>query len=413
MKIATIGGGAAGLTTAYLLDKTHNITLFEKQPILGGNVRTLGKNVATDRLPSGVFIDNGVIEFQRDHFVNFHKLLAKLDVPTKTIRGGSSNLFLANGKHILGPGIVKGGQLAPYTRAREFVKLLLLLPHYRRNRQQIDVPDEQIKGKPLSAFLQDDNPCHIWQKMLMMYGYSIPYRQIGDFPAEIALPVLRQSAMGTRWTRVVGGVYSYMEKIIAALRGEVRVGASITAIRRDADGVELMLATGETARFDKLIFAMPPDQVLAMLDDPTPEERDRFAAWQPNFATTIIHTDLSFYKRYGVTAYSEFDVFQKNTDGDAGYNAYLNRLCGLPEKAPHYSLAYNLTERIDPAKIIHRQHHHTPLYSAESLNHRAAVIATNGENHTYHAGAWLDNGLHEGAVNSALMVSRLLNGDRL
>jgi predicted NAD/FAD-binding protein len=407
MKIAIIGGGAAGLTTAYLLDKTHAITLFEKQPILGGNVRTLGKNVSGDGLSDGVYIDNGVIEFQRDHFVNFHRLLAKLGVQTETINGGSSSLFLANGQYLLGPGVVKKANLARPARLRATVKLLQLAPYYWKS---LSADPAVFRNKPLSDFIQDGNRWHIWQKMLLMYGYSIPYPQIADFPAEIALPVLNQSRMGTRWTRVVGGVYTYMEKILAALEGEVRLNAHIATIRRDADGVEITLKTGEQSRFDKLIFAMPPDQVLALLADPSPEERDRFNAWCANHATTVIHTDLTIYQRYGVTTYTEFDVFQKDTAGGAGYNAYLNRLCGLPESVPHYNLAYNLTDWLDPAKIIHTQPHHTPLYTADALRHREVVIATNGENHTYYAGAWLGNGLHEGAVSSGYAVSHLLGG---
>ncbi|MGB7417210.1 MAG: FAD-dependent oxidoreductase, partial [Thermosynechococcaceae cyanobacterium] len=36
MKIAVIGGGAAGMATAYFLDKQgHHVTVFERQPILG------------------------------------------------------------------------------------------------------------------------------------------------------------------------------------------------------------------------------------------------------------------------------------------------------------------------------------------------------------------------------------------
>ena len=37
MRIAVIGGGASGMATAYLLDKQgHHVTVFERQPILGG-----------------------------------------------------------------------------------------------------------------------------------------------------------------------------------------------------------------------------------------------------------------------------------------------------------------------------------------------------------------------------------------
>ena len=60
MKIAVIVGGAAGLVTACLLDAAHEVHVFERHPILGGNVRTLGGNVACDRLEDGVVTENGV-----------------------------------------------------------------------------------------------------------------------------------------------------------------------------------------------------------------------------------------------------------------------------------------------------------------------------------------------------------------
>ena len=59
MKVAIIGGGAAGMSCAYLLDKKHDVTVFEKQPMLGGNIRTLNKNVDLDngKLQKDLFID--------------------------------------------------------------------------------------------------------------------------------------------------------------------------------------------------------------------------------------------------------------------------------------------------------------------------------------------------------------------
>jgi uncharacterized protein len=59
-------------------------------------------------------------------------------------------------------------------------------------------------------------------------------------------------------------------------------------------------------------------------------------------------------------------------------------------------------------RIIHIQKHHTPLYTTESFQYRDEVVATNGENNTYHAGAYLGDGLHEGAITSAFRVAQLV-----
>ena len=48
------------------------------------------------------------------------------------------------------------------------------------------------------------------------------------------------------------------------------------------------------------------------------------------------------------------------------------------------------------------------LYTTESFQYRDEVVATNGENNTYHAGAYLGDGLHEGAITSAFRVAQLV-----
>ncbi len=174
------------------------------------------------------------------------------------------------------------------------------------------------------------------------------------------------------------------------------------------------MATGERCAFDKVVFAATPDQVLRIVSDPTDDEIRRFRAWHASEIETLVHTDISIYKHFGVTYFAEFDVFQNDENGDCGYNAYLDRLCGVPpERDNHYSLAYNLEARIRPDKIIHRQKHTTPLYTVDAVRFRPEIIETNGENHTFHAGAWLYDGLHEGAITSAVQVSKQLGGLRL
>jgi predicted NAD/FAD-binding protein len=111
------------------------------------------------------------------------------------------------------------------------------------------------------------------------------------------------------------------------------------------------------------------------------------------------------YDRYGIRKLSEFDFFE--TDKGWGYNASLNQLCGISSPR-EYSLAFQLQESIAKKDIIHIQKHHTPLYTVESFRYRDEVIETNGENNTYHAGAYLGNGLHEGAITSALRVAKLI-----
>ncbi|SMG67351.1 [weak similarity to] NAD/FAD-binding protein-like protein [methanotrophic bacterial endosymbiont of Bathymodiolus sp.] len=101
--------------------------------------------------------------------------------------------------------------------------------------------------------------------------------------------------------------------------------------------------------------------MLKLLQDPTENELKRFKAWQDNVINTMIHTDTSIYKHFGVAYFCEFDLFENPDNQGCGYNAYLDRLCGIDSQSdPHFSLAYNLEQQIDSAKVIDVQQHTTP-----------------------------------------------------
>jgi uncharacterized protein len=59
-------------------------------------------------------------------------------------------------------------------------------------------------------------------------------------------------------------------------------------------------------------------------------------------------------------------------------------------------------------RILHIQQHHTPLYNVTAFRDRPEIIAKNEEFNTYYAGAYLGDGLHEGAITSAIRVAELI-----
>lgn len=411
MKIAIIGGGAAGMVTAYYLGKDHDVTVFEKQPILGGNIRTLNKNVQneSDKIPKDLFVDNGVIEFDASNFKRFHALMAELGVEMEPVLL-TTGLFLLDGRCYLSPYRIFYTKHSWMGRIKEMIRLMFCAFEFPLFMIRTAFHDESYyKNKSVSEFFRDQY-YYRWLKMLLMYAYSIPYSQIDAMPAALAIPVLRRCALFTRWTRIKGGVYTYIEKILERFNGTIRVGVDIAGIERGENGVTITLPDGEVEHYDAIVFATPPHQVLTLLTDPTADEIRHFAKWQKNVAHTIIHTDVSIYDPYKISSYSAFDVFEKEHD-DAGYNGFVNPLIGLRENAPdHYNIAYNMEDRVDPNLILHTQKHETPLYTVDAHAYRDEIIANNGSNHTYHAGAYLYDGLHEGAVRSALAVAERFNG---
>ena len=74
--IAIVGSGISGLTTAYLLSRKHNITLFESNGYLGGHTAT----VDIEKDHQQYAIDTGFIVFNNKTYPNFLKLLKEIGI---------------------------------------------------------------------------------------------------------------------------------------------------------------------------------------------------------------------------------------------------------------------------------------------------------------------------------------------
>jgi uncharacterized protein len=407
MKIAIIGGGASGMVTAYLLDKQgHQVTVFEREQTLGGHIRTLNQNVHPNHSDCNLTLENGVLEFPTS-FHNFINLMAELGVELEPVNIGSA-LFLKRGTHYLSKVAID----------RNFTGIDRLLEHLRINLFYLRSASLLVAAKfwkaidfrnqSLADTFKQPHLGNIWLKLFAMYSYSIPFVAIDDCPAELVIPTLRDDVF-VDWVRIKGGVYSYIQKILDRFRGEILLGVEVTAIYRSISGVTIELAGVKTLEFDKVVFATPPDVVLKLLADPHPAEIDRFTAWQGNHVQTLLHTDVHMYAPYGVQEGSEFDFFEiDQQDGNWGYNARLNQLCGITSPT-QYSLSFNLESLIAPERILHIQQHHTPLYTVAAFRDRQEIITANGDFNTYHVGAYLGDGLHEGAITSAIRVANSIS----
>ncbi|MDB9372022.1 FAD-dependent oxidoreductase [Nodularia sphaerocarpa] len=403
MKIAIIGGGASGIVTAYLLNKNgHEVTILEKEAILGGHIRTLNKNVTPNQSECDKILECGVLEFPRA-FHNFLKLMQELEIELEPVNIGSA-LFLQDGRHLLSALMIE----------KNFTGIQRLIAYFKLNTlygaaaklwlQTHFIPKQNLVNQPICQYLPHQCLRNDWLKLLVMYSYSMPFELIDNCPVELVIPTLRDYIF-VKWVRIKGGVYSYIEKILERFQGKIWLNVKIAGIIRQKNAVQIRLSDGVTHLFDKVVLATPPDQVMKLLSDPTNEEIKRFSAWQKNQAKTVIHTDTSIYTKHGIKQGAEFGFFQ--TKQGWGYNAYLNQLCGI-SSPPEYSLAFNLDNVIAKDKILHIQEHHTPLYTVDSFKYRNEIIISNGENNTYHAGAYLGDGLHEGAITSAMRVSELI-----
>jgi predicted NAD/FAD-binding protein len=78
--VAVVGSGVSGLTAAYLLGRTHDVTLFEAENRLGGHAHTHDL-IASDGSEHAV--DSGFIVHNDRTYPWLRKLFAELDVEVR------------------------------------------------------------------------------------------------------------------------------------------------------------------------------------------------------------------------------------------------------------------------------------------------------------------------------------------
>lgn len=405
-KIAIIGGGASGLISSYLLGEKYNITLYEKKSILGGNVQTLNRNVKHTQLPKEINIENGVLGFSQSYYPNFHKLLDHLGVEYHGYKPSISlfskqQFFPARTKSYL-----NAKSLSSLVTDKNFKNEVFKLKT-SQEKLKYQIEKSSINRLQFKDFDFSQDLYKKYMQALFMLSFSTPFSLVKQLPQSI-LNSYFLSLPDSTWSFIKGGVFAYMDTILQKTKMQVICDAKNIKISRNKNGVIVNL-NDKIAQYDIVIIATTPGCVKNLLTDMSDQEGDVFEDFEDQNFKTIAHKDLSFYKPYKSVYKTPMDLFYKYNSNEIGYNTYQNHFYNLKTK-DHYSFAYNLDDHINKSKVLHKANHIVPQYNKKHDAKMNILQHINGQNNTFFAGAYTDNGLHEGAAASALNISNKLGG---
>ncbi|HEX5842251.1 MAG TPA: FAD-dependent oxidoreductase [Pseudomonas sp.] len=409
MKIAIIGSGIAGLTSAYLLNRSHDITVFEAGDWIGGHTHTVEVQVAGQRYA----VDTGFIVFNDWTYPNFIRLLSQLGVGFKATEmsfsvsdpvsgveynGHSLNSLFAQRRNLISPKF--------WGMVRDILRF---------NREALnDLNLQRIASDmTLGDYLKANGYSERFiQHYIVPMGAAIWSMSLSDmlgFPLQFFVRFFKNHGLLSvsdrpQWCVVEGGSSSYVAPLTESFRQHIRLNCAVTRVERDTDGVTLHSAAG-SERFDKVIFACHSDQALALLAEPTRIEKEILGALPYADNDVVLHTDTRLLPQRPLAWASWNYRLGGPVDQPAAVTYDMNILQGIQSDTT-FCVSLNQTAAIDPSKILARYTYAHPQYSLAGMAAQARWEELLGANHSYFCGAYWANGFHEDGVVSALRVAR-------
>ena len=331
MRIGIIGGGAAGLATAWLLEQHHDVTLFEKDERFGGHAHTVDIDVDGRALS----VDAGFQFFARTAaYATFNRLLDALDVP-RTTYPATLTVARDHGTRPVAMPPVRGwrpvwASLTPraIVDLLRFRSFLSGIPAFLAEHDTTITISEYVERRRLPRRFVDE-----FLFPLLLAFWCVDLAEFRGFAAYNALYYLGanlpKGITPPAQSEIPGGLRVYIDALVASLqRASLHAGAAVEAVTRDADGALTVTAAGVRHPFDHVVFACDASAARDLLEGlPEAAEMRAQLARVRYFDTTIaIHGDPRLMPRDRAA----WSVVNVRTDGARSQLSIWSPARGIP-----------------------------------------------------------------------------------
>jgi len=407
MKIAIIGSGISGLTASYLLNRSHDITLFEKNDYIGGHTHTHEIN------HDGKIwnVDSGFIVYNEWTYPNFITLLDQLGVKRQVTRMGfsvkSPSKSLEYAGHSLNALFAQRSNLF----RPSFFRMLGSMKRFNKEaRRDLKSLDETIT---LGQYLHKNSyPIEFIENYIIPIGAAIwstvPSNML-NIPAIFFIRFfnnhgLLQILNRPKWWVIKGGSYQYVKKIIVDFKKSIRLSTPVQSIKRNKKSVLIRYGSqNQEEVFDAVVLATHSNQALQLLEDPSEKEIEILTLLPYQRNDAVLHFDESILPKRKLAWSSWNYLLDKNKEDPVALTYNMNILQGL-NSSKTFCVTLNSSEMIDESKIIKNLSYEHPLFTIDGVKAQKRKNEICGQKNTFYCGAYWRNGFHEDGVVSALDV---------
>lgn len=421
-RVIIIGTGIAGMTAAYLLNRAYDIQVFESADYIGGHTNTMSVQEGNRTIP----VDTGFIVCNPLAYPGLMRLFQEVGVETQ-----QSLMSFSVSDRVTGFELGSRSLNNTFAQRRQLINprfWKFILDFFRFNREAAEaMTDPKYANHTIGQFLQEKRYSGMFVHHFIIPAtsaiWSTPYQFTYKYPAQSLFRFYRNHGLvggqRTKWRTVTGGSQAYVPKVTASYRDRIHVNNGARSVRRTANGVTVSLMDGSQCEADHVVFACHSDQALALLEDPTPQEREILSNVPYLANDVILHTDPRLMPRNRRAWESwNYMLYTKYTGADTSKHAaqddqpvtltyWMNCLQSLKKLGAQkdYFVTVNPQELIDPSKVIRKFVYHHPQYDFNTIRAQARLPEINGVKETHFCGAWCRYGFHEDGLQSAVTVA--------
>lgn len=414
-KVAIIGSGIAGLSSAWFLNNVCDVTIFESEAQIGGHSHSV--NVGSAQNP--LWVDMGFIVFNIPCYPNLVALFDKIGAPHQ-LSDMSFGVSARNGEFEYSSLGLKGlfSQISNIFRPRMYQMIFDILRFNKNAPQDIEARNNPnlclgqylLDNKYSNVFIND----HLLPQAAAIWSCSsdeIMNYPFGAFIGFFENHGLLQIKDRILWRSVIGGAQAYVNKLMANFKGTIHTNCPIRRIKREDSMVTLYDADNKSHEFDEVIFATHADTTRKILGDEASEiEKSILDDFTYTKNLVVLHQDENLMpKRRNAWASWNYLSHEKNSKNQLCVSYYMNLLQCLKTDADYFVTLNPICE-IDPKKTIKSISFEHPYFDAKALEAQKKLPEIQGIKNTYYCGSYFGYGFHEDALQSGLLIAELVSG---
>ncbi len=409
-KIAIIGSGISGISSAFILSSKYKVHLFEKNDYLGGHTRTV--NVPDD---NDLAIDTGFIVYNDKNYPDLIKFFNHLDILTS-----NSDMSFAVSDSFAK--VEYGGKnlkslFAQHKNIINFNFLKMTYEIYRFYKLCKKIKVDSLKHQLTICEFLDENNFSFYMRDLHIYPlissiWSTNQSDVPNFPFILFLNFFSNHDLFNfknrpQWKFVNGGSNTYVKKIISLKKFEYSLNSNISNINRSENDIKI-IHNNQELNFDYLVLATHADQALKILNDPSSDETKILSKFKYTENKAFLHSDKKMMPKNRKTWSSWNFIKNKNNSHNFTLSYWMNNLQKLNTKK-NYFVTIN---PIETPEYIHNETVFThPKFDFETNEAQKMLINIQGINKTFFCGSYHGYGFHEDGIQSAAYIAKMLEVD--